>query len=177
MPLLIQLFDTSKATMQRLTHSTVLTRPHTYDTEGLRKREEVGSNICSGIWESEARWKTWFGSLPPVFALKFWRHGSKSSWEVSQDLLGLQEGVPCKLRAWPTEDPRPRLPPLDRKSVCRALRGREHARPHLRCLPVSHRRVSSSACWDQSPHKLSELKRQQLSSRLPQQTLHRIFTF
>lgn len=36
-----------------------------------------------------------------MFVSKFWRHGSKSRWEVSQDLLSLHAGVPCQLWAWP----------------------------------------------------------------------------
>lgn len=41
----------------------------------MTKKEGGGGHrsdvLSSGIWEAEERWKTWFGSLPPVFVPKF----------------------------------------------------------------------------------------------------------
>lgn len=60
---------------------------------------------------------------------------------------------------------------IDRKSVCRApqtlQQGREHAQPHLWYFCVSHRWFSSSACWDQLPHRLKTLIWQQRLLHLP----------
>lgn len=155
---------------------TVPTHPHTYDTNNFKKRGVVCSNICSGIWESEERWKTWFGSLPPVFASKFWRHGSKSSWEVSQDLLGLQAGVPCKLWAWPLGIC---VPPWSAVSQsARHLKPSAVSTAGARTCPDHTSDASVLAITgfpplhvDQSLHKLSNLKWQQLSSQRPQHTV------
>lgn len=36
-----------------------------------RRGVQCSDVLSSGIWEAEERWKTWFGSLPPVFVPKF----------------------------------------------------------------------------------------------------------
>lgn len=37
----------------------------------FRRGRQCSDVLSSGIWEAEERWKTWFGSLPPVFVPKF----------------------------------------------------------------------------------------------------------